>query len=99
MAPEGIMCDSKGRRQTRVPPSYDSCEPHQHLAWHNNSKGTIVTCVTWQWTTALLLNLRFAQQDGNRVRYQKTSPSLSACVIMVVGGEPTTFHFLNQRNP
>lgn len=53
MAPEGIMCDSKGRRQTIVPHSYDSCKPHQPLAWHNNSKGTIVTCITWQWTTAL----------------------------------------------
>lgn len=71
-AAEGVIQASKGGSQSIVLPTCDAYEPQQSV-WHYKPMGAIVTCTLWQSPTALYLDSRTAQQEGNHACYWKHS--------------------------
>lgn len=66
MVPEGAMQAAKKGEPPIAVLSYDFYESQQWPAWHNLSRSTVVMLRSWWLQTAVELDLRPAQQEGDR---------------------------------
>lgn len=96
--PEGTTQAPTGRKQPTVLPSHDAQELQQRPAWHKSPKSEIAAGMPWQRPTALWLDSRLTQQEGNHAWYWKGSILSRANSQIEHGEEPTTTTSLTQNN-
>lgn len=88
MIPKGYLQAFQGGKPPTVIPRFDTQEPQQWWAWHNNPKGAVMAWIFWCWPTALYLDLRSTQQQRNKAWYWKPwrhnfmTNSLIPCLLL-----------------